>query len=254
MILNQAENIMLGSREVQKVYLGSELIWERKKQEIPLAELKLTGYTPGQTMIENLGNGGELFVASSKGGSLENDISQAENGIHLKGKGQLGIYCNWNLPQFTVIITLHINDLATGNMYTRIMANSSSQFEVFIPRNSSGSPYPEQLTFTLAGAGGSPGTPVSSQVHTVSGFGAWLTADNLPSSALIGKDVTFRIVNDGTNVTFCVDNTALAQMNTAFFRQYNTNPFIGIGTADDWSEAASADVTVRKFEIYGKAL
>lgn len=31
MILNQAENIMLGSTEVQRVYLGSELIWERRK-------------------------------------------------------------------------------------------------------------------------------------------------------------------------------------------------------------------------------
>lgn len=30
MILNHAENIMLGSREVQKVYLGSQLIWKRE--------------------------------------------------------------------------------------------------------------------------------------------------------------------------------------------------------------------------------
>lgn len=33
MILNQAENIMLGSTEVQRVYLGSELIWERRKYD-----------------------------------------------------------------------------------------------------------------------------------------------------------------------------------------------------------------------------
>ncbi|MDE6706516.1 MAG: hypothetical protein K2K06_00535, partial [Oscillospiraceae bacterium] len=31
MILNQASNIMLGNQEVQKVYLGSQLVWERKK-------------------------------------------------------------------------------------------------------------------------------------------------------------------------------------------------------------------------------
>ena len=33
MILNQADNIMLGSQEVQKVFLGNELIWERNKRQ-----------------------------------------------------------------------------------------------------------------------------------------------------------------------------------------------------------------------------
>ena len=35
MVLNQAKNIMLGSTEVQKVYLGRSLIWERKKSYDP---------------------------------------------------------------------------------------------------------------------------------------------------------------------------------------------------------------------------
>lgn len=36
MILNQAENIMLGSTEVQKIYLGTVLIWERGQSALGL--------------------------------------------------------------------------------------------------------------------------------------------------------------------------------------------------------------------------
>ncbi|MDE7093905.1 MAG: leucine-rich repeat domain-containing protein, partial [Oscillospiraceae bacterium] len=33
MILNQADNIMLGNQEVQRVYLGKTLVWERKRSQ-----------------------------------------------------------------------------------------------------------------------------------------------------------------------------------------------------------------------------
>lgn len=33
MIVNQADNILLGSTEIQKVFLGTELIWERNRIE-----------------------------------------------------------------------------------------------------------------------------------------------------------------------------------------------------------------------------
>jgi hypothetical protein len=59
MILNQAENIMLGSTEVQKVYLGSELVWERSRFQLldfiqtTNQQYFNTGYFPGEnTRIE----------------------------------------------------------------------------------------------------------------------------------------------------------------------------------------------------------
>lgn len=32
MLVNQAKNIMIGSTEVQKVFLGSQLVWQPLKQ------------------------------------------------------------------------------------------------------------------------------------------------------------------------------------------------------------------------------
>ena len=103
----------------------------------------------------------------------------------------------------------------------------------------------EQLTFTLAQRSNRCGTPVDNYLHTVDGAVGWLTADNLTSAAMTGKDITFRLVNDGTHVTFYADNIALAYMDTAVFQQYNSTAFIGVGTADNWIEAASADVVIK---------
>ena len=60
MILNRADNIMLGSQEVQKVCLGSQLIWERNKSFLFLDFIQTTnrqyfntGYFPNEnTKIE----------------------------------------------------------------------------------------------------------------------------------------------------------------------------------------------------------
>lgn len=60
MILNQAKNIMLGTQEVQKVFLGSQLIWQRQSGFLPLDFIRTTncqyfdtGYVPNEnTRIE----------------------------------------------------------------------------------------------------------------------------------------------------------------------------------------------------------
>lgn len=60
MILNQANNIMLGNQEVQKVFLGSQLIWQRQSRFLPLDFIRTTncqyfdtGYVPNEnTRIE----------------------------------------------------------------------------------------------------------------------------------------------------------------------------------------------------------
>ncbi|MDE6005482.1 MAG: hypothetical protein K2G88_08875 [Oscillospiraceae bacterium] len=46
MVLNQASNIMLGNQEVQRVYLGETLVWERKSNKlfIPKFNNTLWGY------------------------------------------------------------------------------------------------------------------------------------------------------------------------------------------------------------------
>ena len=51
MILNAADNIMLGDTEVQKVYCGDELVWERRKippQYTALTELDLSAYSTNE--------------------------------------------------------------------------------------------------------------------------------------------------------------------------------------------------------------
>ena len=78
MILNDAENIMVGDTEVDAVYLGDEEIWSRSSA----IELDVTRFDPSNPKLYDK-KGNELATLSMMTGSFDGNVYTTEDGLRL---------------------------------------------------------------------------------------------------------------------------------------------------------------------------
>lgn len=78
MLLNDAENIMIGDTEVDAVYLGDEEIWSRSNA----IELDVTRFDPSNPKLYDK-KGNELATLSMMTGSFDGNVYTTEDGLRL---------------------------------------------------------------------------------------------------------------------------------------------------------------------------
>ena len=94
MILNQAENIMLGSSEVAKVYVGTELVWSRIPPVIPVSnfELDVTRFAANDPKVYDT-NGKKIGQIVAIGGNIS-DCQTVNEGLRVSGSTSMRIPVN----------------------------------------------------------------------------------------------------------------------------------------------------------------
>lgn len=94
MILNQAENIMLGSSEVAKVYVGTELVWSRIPPVAPVSnfELDTTAFSASNPVVYDTNSNiiGEIIAI---GGNVS-DCKTVNDGLEVSGSTSMRIPVN----------------------------------------------------------------------------------------------------------------------------------------------------------------
>lgn len=94
MILNQAENIMMGSSEVAKVYVGTELVWSRIPPVIPVSnfELDVTRFAANDPKVYDT-NGKKIGQIVEIGGNVT-DCQTVNEGLQVSGSTSMRIPVN----------------------------------------------------------------------------------------------------------------------------------------------------------------
>lgn len=94
MILNQAENVMLGSSEVAKVYVGTELVWSRIPPVIPVSnfELDVTRFAANDPKVYDT-NGKKIGQIVEIGGNVT-DCQTVNEGLQVSGSTSMRIPVN----------------------------------------------------------------------------------------------------------------------------------------------------------------
>ena len=90
MIPNQADNIMFGSHEVQKVFLGNELVWERNKQQYDETKIAVVLLDENMQKTSNIQYVDTLAEASQILASSPDDM------FHIEAGTQSSVVPYWN--------------------------------------------------------------------------------------------------------------------------------------------------------------
>ncbi|MDE7122409.1 MAG: hypothetical protein K2O42_09650, partial [Oscillospiraceae bacterium] len=83
MVLNQASNIMLGSTEVQKAFLGSQLVWE-KNQRFRQFVLNPARFSAENPVLYST-DGTKIADVSAQYGDLADKVYITPDGLHVSG-------------------------------------------------------------------------------------------------------------------------------------------------------------------------
>ncbi|MDE5884330.1 MAG: hypothetical protein K2H29_04535 [Oscillospiraceae bacterium] len=83
MLVNQAENIMIGSTEVQKVFLGNHLVWKRN-QRFRQFVLNTKRFSAENPVLYSTG-GAKIADVSAQYGDLADKVYVTPDGLHVSG-------------------------------------------------------------------------------------------------------------------------------------------------------------------------
>ncbi|MDE7122037.1 MAG: hypothetical protein K2O42_07750, partial [Oscillospiraceae bacterium] len=137
MTLNQAKNIMIGSTEVQKVFLGSQLVWKRN-QRFRQFVLNTKRFSAENPVLYSTG-GAKIADVSAQYGDLAEKVYVTPDGIHVSGDTRaafpvdLPASGNWTIiyriKDYTPInshprcFVHHLFDSSDGHLETAYVSN-----------------------------------------------------------------------------------------------------------------------------------
>ena len=108
MILNQADNVMISRQEVQKVYLGNALIWERNKRQYDETKIAVVRLDENMQETDDIHEFDNLSSAYSYVSSNRNSM------YHVHGGNRCGsIIPTWNTAA-NYISNLYSVDVPVG--------------------------------------------------------------------------------------------------------------------------------------------
>ncbi|MDE5769320.1 MAG: hypothetical protein K2H82_08045, partial [Oscillospiraceae bacterium] len=227
MLVNQAENIMIGSTEVQKAFLGSHLIWQRN-QRLRQFVLNTKRFSTENPVLYTTG-GAKIADVSAQYGDLADKVYVTPDGLHVSGDTRaafpvdLPASGNWTIiyrikdympinshPGYFVH---HLFDSSDRHLETAYVSNWDSNamhFRLIRSRNGN---------YTLY-----PGTRISGH----QGF----YDDAVRLSNLQYYQLEYRWINDGNKLTLYVNGVKKAAISTEnlediseLFFALDTNPY-----------------------------
>ena len=240
MIFNNAKNILVGTNQVSKVYVGSEVVWQNRPQTL-LIDLDVTNFSASAPKLYDV-NGSELGTLTMLQGSIEDNVYTTDDGLRCTSAASCEIPVNlgradswtidYEIKSLTAASTANLIG-SSGNYIQIALGFTTDSMVLFTGGFNSRS-------ITLSNA--------STQYSSYAAVEEW----SVPKLDWSYYTNYIRYINDGEFISVYVNGILKAKMSSEYLPE--TLSSIYVATPSGLYYTNSTYYTIKSLKVYTEAL